>query len=177
MKLLITGHAQHGKDTVCDLLAERFGLSFVSSSFFVAERAVRPYLAERGITYETLEECYADRGNHRALWYDAIKAYNTPDLARMGRELFSKHDIYCGLRNFEEMSAQRQQGLFDFSIWVDATFRVPPESFMSMTIRPTDCDFILDNSRGLNDLKIRTYRLYEDLRIFHRARISCPNWK
>lgn len=168
MKLLVTGYARHGKDTVCNILSENFGLSFVSSSYFVAERAVRPYLEERGIIYRTLEECYADRVNHRAHWYDAITDYNTPDLARLGRELFAERDIYCGLRSFDEFSAQRAEGIFDFSIWVDAIHREPPEHWSSITIRREDCDFVLDNNRGLEDLKIRTRNLYSQMRTLKR---------
>ena len=172
MKLLVTGYAEHGKDTVCEILAENFNLSFVSSSFFVAEKACRPRLAERGIVYDTLEACYADRGNHRAHWYDAITDYNTPDKARLGRELFAKYDIYCGLRNFDEFSAQRQQGLFDFSIWVDAIHRMPPEHWSSISIRREDCDFVLDNNRGLVDLEVRTKDLYKRLLVMYRSKIA-----
>lgn len=169
MKLLVTGHAQHGKDTVCEILAKKFSLNFVSSSYFCMERAVIPWLANLGITYATPEECYADRANHRAHWYDAINDYNTPDRARLGRELFVEHDIYCGLRNFEEFSAQRAEGLFDFSIWVDRIRRVPPEPSSSITIQRDDCDFVLDNNRGLFDLEVRVKRLYTQLIMLKRA--------
>lgn len=165
MKLLVTGYAEHGKDTTCEILAESFGLRFVSSSYFCMERAVIPWLADRGIVYDTPEECYADRGNHRAHWFDAIADYNKNDKARLGRELFELHDIYCGLRNFEEMSAMRQQGIFDFSIWVDRIQHVPPEPSSSMTIRPSDCDFVLDNNRTLLDLTVRAQDLYKRLSV------------
>lgn len=174
MKLLITGHAEHGKDTVCEILVETFGLKFVSSSYFCMERAVIPWLAERGITYPTLEACYADRVNHRAHWYDAIADYNTPDKVRLGRELFEQYDIYCGLRNFDEFSAQRQQGLFDFSIWVEAFPRKLPEPVTSITIRREDCDFVLDNNRALLDLTVRTQDLYKNLHTLHSAKQFFP---
>lgn len=169
MKLLITGYAEHGKDTTSEILVETFGLKFISSSYFCMERAVIPWLAARGITYATPEECYADRANHRPHWYDAIADYNTPDKARLGRELFAQYDIYCGLRNFEEFSAQRHQGLFDFSIWVDALQRIHEEPYTSITIRREDCDFVLDNNRGLVDLKVRAQALYKRLVAMKRA--------
>ena len=121
---------------------------------FVAERAVRPYLADCGITYDTLDDCYADRANHRAMWFDAIcSAYNTPDRARMGRELFSQHGIYCGLRNREEFLAMREQQLFDFSVWVDRSDFVHPEPSTSVTVLKSDCGFVLDNNGSLDQLE------------------------
>ena len=163
MKLLITGHGRHGKDTTCALLRDHFGLTFVSSSCFVAERAVRPYLAERGFVYNTLEACYVDRHRNdamRAMWFDAIVDFNRHDLARMGRELFATHDIYCGLRNIKELDAQRREGVFSTSIWVDRSKHLPPEPPTSMTIQPSDCDYILDNNGTLADLGVNVARMY-----------------
>lgn len=174
MKLLVTGHTEHGKDTACEFLTEKFHLNFASSSYFVTEKAVRPYLADRGLIYPSLQECYADRVNHRAKWYDAIVEYNTPDQARLGRELFTRMDIYCGLRSFEEFRAQRRERLFDFSIWVDRSFHLPHESEKSMKIRREDCDFVLDNNRGLEDLKDNVVRLYDLLRVLKRAQQYFP---
>lgn len=152
-RLIITGHARHGKDTVCEMLAKKHGLRFTSSSQFVAEKAVRPWLAERGIVYPSFEEMYADRVNHRADWFDAISNYCKDDGARLGRELFeSGNDIYCGLRNIRELVAMREQRIVDRVIWVDASKRLPPEPESSMTIEPGDCDFVLDNNGTLEDL-------------------------
>lgn len=170
MKLLVTGYARHGKDTVCEILAKNFSLKFVSSSYFCAERAVRPWLADRGIVYDSLDACYADRGNHRAHWYDAIADYNKDDKARLGRELFESYDIYCGLRSFEEFSALRAGDMFDYSIWVDRLMHIPPEPNSSITIRREDCDFVLDNNRTLLDLDARAKTLYWRLAADYRAR-------
>jgi len=160
MKLLVTGYARHGKDTVCGILHEEYGLRFISSSLFCAERAVRAYLAERGITYATAEECYADRVNHRAHWFDAISAYNSPDRARVTREMFVDHDIYCGLRNREEFDALKAENIIDASIWVDRLQHCPPEPLSSMEIRPEDCGYVLDNNGGLDALREGVKRLY-----------------
>lgn len=164
MKLLVTGHAGHGKDTVCQILVDHFGLSFVSSSYFVMKRAVMPYLEmTKGLYYDNDEACYADRVNNRAAWYEAIRQFNRGDEARLGRELFMKHDIYCGLRSIEEFQAMKKEKLFDATIWVDASKRHPPEPETSMTIKPSDCDHILDNNGGLADLGVRLTRLYVTL--------------
>lgn len=169
MKLLITGYGRHGKDTVCGILRDRYGLKFESSSFFVAERHVRGYLQSKyGLVYNTLEACYADRVNHRDKWFEAIVDFNTPDLARMGREMLVDNDIYCGLRNIDEFRAMKRENLFDLSVWVDASCRLPPEPETSMTIKAEDCDLLLDNNGTLSELRHLVYGLYDSAPIFIR---------
>lgn len=173
-RLMILGHARHGKDTVSELFATRYNLSFVSSSFFVAERAVQPYLAAKGIEYPSLDACYADRVNHRADWFNAIADYNSVDPARLGRELFAEHDIYCGLRSLREFSALYKERAFDVAIWVDrsntkgyirdALYKgsiveydasAPVEPRFSCSVTPNLADFVLDNNGSLDDLSLQ----------------------
>ncbi len=164
-RLLVMGYARHGKDTVCELLRDKYGFRFTSSSQFCAERVVFPALQKRYAEltimekpdvpiYETAQQCFDDRANHRKLWYDLITAHNTPDLARLGREIFEGHDVYCGIRNAREFHALRNAGVFDVAIWVDASARgMPPESAASYTVEPWMADFVLDNSGSLEDLE------------------------
>lgn len=146
MKLMVLGEARHGKDSVCEIITRDYGLTFESSSAFVAEKAVRPWLAAKGITYSTYDEMYADRVNHRPEWKEAISAYNTPDKTRLGRELYAIHDIYCGIRDGDELAALQAAGVIDFSIWVDASLRCPPEPATSCTVTRDMADYILDNN-------------------------------
>ncbi len=164
-RLLVMGYARHGKDTVCELLRDKYGFRFTSSSQFCADRVVFPALQKRydELTimekpdvpiYKTAQECFDDRANHRKLWYDLITAHNTPDLARLGREIFESHDVYCGLRNAREFHALRNAGVFDVAIWVDASGRGrPAEGKDSCTVEPWMADFVLDNSGSLKDLE------------------------
>jgi hypothetical protein len=46
MKLLVVGYGRHGKDTVCDILDQKYGLTFSSSSWFCAERFIFDALKE-----------------------------------------------------------------------------------------------------------------------------------
>ena len=155
-KLFVLGSARHGKDTFADLLRQVIPeLSFMSSSLFVAERAVYPALKER-YGYTSLAECYDDRVNHRAEWKDLISGYNNGDLSRLARELFSEHDIYVGLRCIRELTAARQ--LADLSIWVDRSLVLPPELASSNTLTPQDCDIIVDNNGSLEDLAAKAER-------------------
>lgn len=154
MKLMVIGYAQHGKDTVCSLLKQMYGYTFESSSYFCAERAVKPWLEARGITYNSIEEMYADRGNHRAAWHDAIAAYNTPDPARLGKELYSKYDIYCGIRSEIEFLELQAQGIFDVAFWVSASDRVPPEPESSNKLHEYHADYTIHNNGSQELLKL-----------------------
>ena len=64
-KLLIIGHGRHGKDTVCEILKESYGFNFRSSSDFCAEKLVYPLLKDL-YNYNSYQEAYADRHNHRS---------------------------------------------------------------------------------------------------------------
>ena len=82
LKLLVIGHGRHGKDTVCELLRDRYGYSFESSSQFCSRLFIYNQLKEK-YGYADEQACYADRHNHRQEWYEAICAYNVPDAARL----------------------------------------------------------------------------------------------
>lgn len=162
-KLLILGHARHGKDTVGDWFVKK-GYTFVSSSRFVGEKVVYPYFLEReGLkpgpcasdrwpTFRDFEHCFETRHEWRSVWYDAIAAYNRPDRSRLGRELFAEYDMYVGLRNYHELEALRLHKAFDLCIWVDASERVEPEPSSSCTVTPAQADVIIDNNGTLDDL-------------------------
>lgn len=162
-KIVVMGYARHGKDTVCELLANKYGLKFTSSSWFCAERIAFPALKDK-YGYKDVEECYNDRSNHRAEWFDLITAHNTPDKATLGREIFEENDVYCGIRNARELHALRNAGVFHWSIWVDATERgMPVEDKSSCTVEPWMADFVLDNNGSLEDLERSLDVLMQDI--------------
>lgn len=115
MKALILGHGKHGKDTVAALLRDMYGLSFASSSEAAMMAAVWPTMRLRA-TYAAPIECFADRHNHREEWRRLIAEYNTPDKARLCREILATSDIYVGMRHLAEYEVCRP--LFDLVIWV-----------------------------------------------------------
>jgi len=170
MKLMIVGHGRHGKDTVSEILSKTYGLTFTSSSLFCAERVMMPafrrrFEAEGGPgksttpVYYTVEGCFQDRHNHRKFWYDEIVKYCTPDKARLFREILTRYDIYCGPRQVREFMCARNEGLFDFSIWVDRSEHQPLEGKDSMAIEPWMCDYWLDNNGTLDDLHANIHTL------------------
>ena len=151
-KLLIVGHGRHGKDTVCEILRDKHGYSFESSSAFCSKLFIYDMLKKK-YNYTSEEECYNDRHNHRAEWYNAICDYNYPDAAKLGREIFKAHDIYCGFRNKREFFAMKNTGVFDYAIWVDRGDHLPPESKDSMSIEPWMADYHIDNNGTVDDLE------------------------
>jgi hypothetical protein len=122
-----------------------------------------PFLAAKGITYASLDECYADRVNHRQDWYEQIKAYNTPDGARLAREIYAENDIYVGMRNEAELDAVRKEGLYQYSFWVDRSQHVAPESSASISVTQAMANYTIDNNGTLEQLKTNTLSLYWDL--------------
>jgi len=157
-KLLVIGHARHGKDTVCEILRDVYDFKFQSSSSFCSQKFIFDELKDK-YDYQSEEECYADRANHREEWYNLICSYNETDPAKLGREIFKENDIYCGLRNAAEFYAMLDEGTFDCAVWVDRSGHLPPEDASSMTLDDTMADYIIDNNGSLDDLKIQVDKL------------------
>jgi len=121
MKILILGNARHGKDTLAERFGEHFGMTYKSSSEMAMETFIFDEISEK-FGYSTMEQCFEDRVNHRALWYDMICGYNKDDRARLAKDIIEGHDCYVGMRDLEEFEASKK--LFDAIIWVDATKRL-----------------------------------------------------
>lgn len=158
MKILIIGHGRHGKDTLAELLKVHSGLSFKSSSLAAAEIFIYDALKEK-YGYETLMQCYDDRHNHRAEWYNLITGYNENDRARLAKEILSTNDCYVGMRDREEIQECRRQGIFDLIIWVDASDRLPLEDSSSFNIDKGLADIILENNSTLSEFESKVIRL------------------
>lgn len=161
-KLLIIGHGRHGKDTVCEILKDKYNYSFRSSSDFCAEHLMFPALKDK-YNYTTVEECFKDRHNHRDEWYNIISNYCKEDQAKLGGEIFKENDIYCGLRNKAEFHAMRNTRLFDHCIWVDRSDHLPLEDKSSMTLEIWMADYVIDNNGSLEDLVRNTMQLMDTL--------------
>jgi dephospho-CoA kinase len=160
MKILIIGHARHGKDTVGDLFNEYAGFKAISSSEILVKEFLFDVMNSKyGQSYQTAEECFNDRFNWRKEWFDEITAYNTPDKTRTARLILKHADIYVGMRNSDEVRACIVEGLFDLVIWVDASNRLPLESPESFSIDKNVADIIIDNNGTLIELKHKIYRL------------------
>lgn len=159
-RLIVMGYAGHGKDTVCELL-RNYGYTFTSSSEFAGKKIVYPVLKEK-YGYESWEECFKDRVNHRSEWFNLIADYNKEDGARLGKEIFEENDIYCGLRNERELVklVEVYSPYIPILIWVDASGRLKTEeSITSNTIDPARVTIHIDNNGSRLELAKRVQDL------------------
>jgi len=147
MKFLILGHGRHGKDTVAQMLQDKLGLTYGSSSRVALDEVIWPHFKHR---YRSKEACFADRHNKRTRWHNLIREYNTPDRTKLARKVLSRYDCYVGMRCKRELSASRH--LFDLVIWVDGSARHPAESPSSCTVTSAMADIVLKNQTTRQDL-------------------------
>lgn len=158
LKLLVIGTGRHGKDTVCEYLADKYKLPFQSSSEYMSEMFY-PFLKDI-LGYTSPEECYADRHNCRALWYELISAYNRKDPTTLARGVLESNNIYCGMRSKIEVDACKQAGVFDLVIWVDASDRVDyQEDESSCNVSKNDADIVITNNGTLEELYAKVDKL------------------
>lgn len=114
-KILILGHARHGKDTVAQMISDETGLKFESSSMAAAKIFIYDYLKDK-YGYNSFKDCYEDRINHRKEWHDLICDYNKNDRAGLARDVLSINDMYVGMRSNVEL--EESQGLFDIILGI-----------------------------------------------------------
>ena len=161
MKLMLVGHGRHGKDTVADYIYAFTGMTTQASSWAAAEIFLYEKLKDE-FGYTSINECWEDRissDEMRARWFDEIKAYNTPHLTRLMRGIYSRYDIYTGIRNSDELIAGQQEDVISLTIWVDAIERKPPEPKSSMTVTKEMADIVIDNNGTEFELKKKVLRL------------------
>lgn len=176
MKILILGNARHGKDTLAELLADRFGMTYKSSSEMAMEIFLFDMLKEKH-GYETMQECFEDRVNHRQIWYLSICDYNKDDRARLAKDILEGHDCYVGMRDLDEFKASKE--LFDVIIWVDASKRLGT-SENTNKIPVSEADMVITNDGTFEDFKEKARLLGNmlfdketDKRLFKNSKI---NW-
>jgi hypothetical protein len=162
--IYIIGHARHGKDTVADHLRKLLNYKIESSSHIAMNEFIYPVLKDK-YGYNTPEECYEDRVNHRAEWFNMIVDYNTPDLTALTRLIFSENDAYVGIRNKNELAASIDAGIVSHVIWVDACQRLPEEPTDSMTVGRGDATYILDNNKGESELLVNILMMIQELNL------------
>jgi dephospho-CoA kinase len=154
-KILILGHARHGKDTLAEILNKEYGMTFMSSSQAANEIFLFDELKNK-YGYKTKEESFNDRVNHREEWYNMICNYNKNDRSRLAKEIINKSDCYVGMRDYEEFVGTRN--LFDIIIWVDASERLPYE-IGSFNINKKDADIIIENNGTLEEFEIKSTKV------------------
>lgn len=155
MKVLILGHARHGKDTFAEFLGIRFKSSSVAAlDMFLFDKLNEIRSSEGLDPYQSAAQAFDDRGKYRSTWYEQISLYNIEDPARLAKAIVSDSDCYVGMRNNTEYQACIDSNIFDRIYWVDASARKPREDPASMSIEfdPELMTFI-DNNKTLEHLK------------------------
>ena len=141
-KILVIGHARHGKDTAAEFLAKILDLNYRGSSEVCAE-----FIFEELGCYSTVQECFNDRSNHRAAWHQLIAKYCKDDKARLGKLIYRDNDIYCGVRAQDELDSV----IAEFNplvLWVDASERLPLEPSDSMQLSYEPRFNFIDNNKS-----------------------------
>ena len=159
MKLLIIGHARHGKTTSANFLSNRFNLKFSDSSRAAAEIFLYDKLKDK-YGYKDFEECYEDRVNHREEWFDEICRFNEKDPARLAKEIMKTADIYCGMRSGREILKCVEDKIFDHIIFIYNP-NLPHEETNSFDI---DFDEIPEHHTIINKPKRGLWYLEKQLR-------------
>ena len=158
IRLCIVGHCRHGKDSLAEILHDHYGLKFISSSQACADIFIYDELKDK-YGYQTPEECFNDRVNHRQEWYELICDYNKDDKARLAKDILKYNNTYVGMRDSGEIKECLRQGLFDLVIWVDASKRLPPEESNSFNITTSDADIVIENNDSFEEFKEKALRL------------------
>ena len=159
VRIIIVGPGRHAKDTLAELLRDRYGWSFASSSHWVAENFGREYLEEEhGLRYDTMEECLADRVNHRNAWYQACRDYVKDDLSRLANDILAEYNIYVGMRGRDELMSV--ENTLDAVIWVEAPERVGVDPDVAQIdtdnlITKKDADLVINNDGSILDLIVQ----------------------
>lgn len=155
MKICVIGHAGCGKDTVCELLRDMWGLRFVSATDMMIERIIYPCLGPIYSNQESdkpasqhlvINDLRKNKDDWRTLWFELTRFYNRHDPARHIRNVMEVSDICCGVRDRKELDAAKEDGMFDLVVWVDASDRVEDEPTSSITVSAGDADFVLNNN-------------------------------
>ena len=163
-KILIIGHARHGKDTVAEIMRDKWGLKFISSSVFVGEEIIWPLWGKD--RYPNFDAMFADRVNYRSTWFNLIAAYNTPDMTKTATTMFSRgYDIYVGMRRKAELQACANAQIFDKIIWVEASKRHEPEKLDSMELNEYMSDIRINNNGTLSELEANLMGLQHQLHL------------
>lgn len=118
-KILILGHARHGKDTVAELIQKHTNLLYQTTSFLAYQIFIYDELMNKhNHKYDSIYAAFNDRHQHRDLLYTIIQEYNKNDKARLAKNVLQHCDMYVGMRDVDEVIESKKQNIFDLTIGV-----------------------------------------------------------
>ena len=123
-KILILGHESHGKDEVAKIIAGSTNLRFESASLIGLDVIYDRLQSEVDVPYNSKEDAYLDRDNHRVLWRELFREYNTPNPTAIVELVLEESDLYAGVRCSDTLESAVDKELFDYILWVDANKRL-----------------------------------------------------
>ena len=150
MKILILGHANHGKDTVAKYLAQEFNLVNSSATDYLATHFVFPVWGYKH--YANVHSMLEDKDNHRLKWASIVNQINRKDKLFLCKQVMFTSDIYSGMRNQKEYIQAVKENIFDYILFVSAGDRLPTENSMNI-VYDSRYMHIVDNSLGLPNLR------------------------
>lgn len=161
--ILIIGHKEHGKSTLAQMITDCTGLQAEDSSMAAARIFIYDELKHK-YGYESFEECYKDRRNRRAEWYDLITEYNKDNESQLAEAILNDNSIYIGMRRTLELEVCQSKKIFDLIIGVFDPSK-PLESTDSMDIDIfKHSDFIFFITGDKEDTRKKVERLFANLR-------------
>lgn len=153
-RLIITGLAKSGKDTLCEMIGAINGMTSVSSSRIAIETIPEVFfrrLEQEGVLYGSIDEAYDDRENHRQVWFEIIRDWTMQNDQILARTIFENYDCYNGLRNYDELVAIRESDPELTLIWVERDN--DGESHPGMESIRDEADYIFYNRGSLEQLQ------------------------
>lgn len=145
MRIAVVGAGEAGKHEASIWLRDNCGLRYELSTSEYAASFVCKAFERVGMFYASPRACWFDRRNHREFWRDEIERYNTPDSARMYREMAETHDVIDGLRKRRDLVACRAEGIVEVALYIER----PGYVDSTLEIRPSDCDHVIRNDGTL----------------------------
>ena len=160
MKIGICGYGEAGKDTAALYLASITGKKYICGTSVWAAPMVFKEIRRRGYgaCYQTAQQAWEDRRNHRQLWYDIITDYNANDPAQLYKDCLAEQDFLTGLRHKHELQACKEAGLCSLWLWISR----PGYTEASCSITPEDCDRTIENSGSIEAFKLRLHNFAKE---------------
>lgn len=134
MRILILGHANHGKTTTAMML-RRYGFRVVDASDLNIDRFIEEELAKptpKGVpkTPSAMKkQILENKDEYRKALFDSLRAYTKDEPDKFAKYVLTKSDVYVGMRSVEEYKASDY--LFDIVLVVNSADKPeePRESY------------------------------------------------